>query len=86
MDYDINTELKNLGLINDHMTEEEKEKIKQDKIDRCNVHQETIFKTFDKSYLFKKSSLRFLSSLIGCFICAQITKKEPKKLKQNKTT
>jgi E3 ubiquitin-protein ligase synoviolin len=37
MDYDINTELKNLGLINDHMTEEEKEKIKQDKIDRCNI-------------------------------------------------
>ena len=37
MDYDINTELKNLGLISDHMTEEEKEKIKQDKIDRCNI-------------------------------------------------
>ena len=37
MDYDINTELKNLGLINDHMTQEEKEKIKQEKIDRCNI-------------------------------------------------
>ena len=37
MDYDINTELKNLGLINDHMTKEEKEKIKQEKIDRCNI-------------------------------------------------
>lgn len=37
MDYDINTELKNLGLINDNMTEEEKNKIKQEKIDRCNI-------------------------------------------------
>ena len=37
MDYNIMTELKNLGLINDNMTEEEKEKIKQEKIDRCNI-------------------------------------------------
>ena len=37
MNYDINTELRNLGLINDEMTEEEKEKIKQEKIDRCNI-------------------------------------------------
>ena len=37
MDYNIMTELKNLGLINDEMTEEEKEKIKQEKIDRCNI-------------------------------------------------
>ena len=37
MDYNIMTELKNLGLINDGMTEEEKEKIKQEKIDRCNI-------------------------------------------------
>ena len=37
MNYDINTELRTLGLINDEMTEEEKEKIKQEKIDRCNI-------------------------------------------------
>ena len=37
MDYDIITELKNQGLINDHMTKEEIDKIKQEKIDRCNI-------------------------------------------------
>jgi hypothetical protein len=37
MDYNIMTELKNLGLITDEMKEEEKEKIKQEKIDRCNI-------------------------------------------------
>ena len=37
MDYDIITELKNQGIINDHMTKEEIDKIKEEKIDRCNI-------------------------------------------------
>ena len=37
MDYDIITELKNKGIINDHMTNEEIDKIKEEKIDRCNI-------------------------------------------------
>ena len=37
MNYDIYAELKNLGLINDHMTKEEIDKIKEEKIDRCNI-------------------------------------------------
>ena len=37
MDYDILTELKNQGIINDHMTKEEIDKIKKEKIDRCNI-------------------------------------------------
>ena len=36
-DYDINVELTNLGLINSHMTEEEINKIKQEKINICNI-------------------------------------------------
>ena len=37
IDYDINVELTNQGLINSDMTEEEKEKIKQEKINICNI-------------------------------------------------
>ena len=36
-DYDINVELTNQGLINNHMSEEEIEKIKKEKINICNI-------------------------------------------------
>jgi len=36
-DYDINVELTNQGLINSHMSEEEKNAIKQEKINICNI-------------------------------------------------
>ena len=36
-DYDINTELTNQGLINNNMTEEEIKKVKQEKINYCNI-------------------------------------------------
>ena len=36
-DYDINIELTNLGLINNHMSEEEIDKIKKEKINICNI-------------------------------------------------
>ena len=72
MNYDIDTELKNLGVINDFMTEEEKNEIKKEKINRCNICLDELEKGkyLNCGHAFHLKCIKLWVSLNGkCPIC-----------------